>query len=86
MIDHSLLKPELTDEDIIAGCELAKKYRVASVCCTPSALLFVRKCLEGSGVNPTTVIGFPHGYNTTDTKVFEAEKIMEKCYEKKGKE
>jgi len=47
MIDHSLLKPELTDEDIIVGCEIAKKYKVASVCCSPSALPLVRTRLEG---------------------------------------
>ena len=77
MIDHSLLKPELTDEDIIAGCEIAKKYKVASVCCSPSALPLVRTRLEGSGVNSTTIIGFPHGYNRTDTKVFEAGKAID---------
>jgi deoxyribose-phosphate aldolase len=73
MIDHSLLRPELTEEDIKKGCETAKKYDVATVCCAPSALPLVVKLLKGSSVRPTTVIGFPHGYNKTETKVFEAE-------------
>ncbi len=76
MIDHSLLKPELMEEDIIAGCELAKKYDVATVCCSPAALPLVVKQLTGSGVKPSTVIGFPHGYNRTETKVFEAERAI----------
>ena len=45
MIDHSLLRPELTEEDIIRGCEIAKEYKAATVCCGPSALLLVKKHL-----------------------------------------
>ena len=77
MIDHSLLRPELTEEDIRKGCEIAVKYNVATVCCNPSDLVLVTKLLEGSDVKPTTVIGFPHGYNTTETKKFEAERAIE---------
>jgi len=76
MIDHSLLKPELTEDEIIRGCEVAKKYDVASVCCAPAALSLVVKQLKGSDVKPTTVIGFPHGYNKTETKVCEAEQAI----------
>lgn len=76
MIDHSLLKPELTEAEIIHGCNIAKKYQVASVCCPPAALPLVVKQLAGSGVRPTTVIGFPHGYNRTETKVFEAQQAI----------
>ncbi|KPL07324.1 deoxyribose-phosphate aldolase, partial [candidate division BRC1 bacterium SM23_51] len=36
MIDHSLLRPELTEEDVHKGCQIAKKYKVATVCCRPS--------------------------------------------------
>jgi len=82
MIDHSLLKPQLTDEEIIAGCEVAKKYDVASVCCPPFALATVAKLLEGTDIRPSTVIGFPHGYNKTETKAFEAEQaIKDGCIE-----
>jgi deoxyribose-phosphate aldolase len=73
MIDHSLLRPELTDSDVIMGCEIAKKYNVATVCCTPAAVKIAKKALAGSGIKVTTVVGFPNGYSTTETKVFEAE-------------
>lgn len=76
MIDHSLLRPELTDEEIIRGCEIAKKYDTATVCCGPSAVAMVKKCLKGSNIKPTTVIGFPHGYSKTETKVFEAKQAV----------
>jgi deoxyribose-phosphate aldolase len=76
MIDHSLLRPELTDEDIRKGCETARKYKVATVCCRPSEVASVKKLLEGSDIKTTTVVGFPHGYNKTETKVFEAEQAI----------
>lgn len=76
MIDHSLLRPELTEEEIIQGCQIAKKYNTAAVCCSPSAMALVKKHLAGSDVKPTTVVGFPHGYNKTETKVFEAEQAI----------
>jgi deoxyribose-phosphate aldolase len=77
MIDHSLLRPNLTDDDIRAGCVLARKYGVASVCCAPSQVSLVKEALAGSDVLVSTVIGFPHGYNATATKVFEAERAMD---------
>jgi deoxyribose-phosphate aldolase len=72
MIDHSLLRPQLTTEDVIEGCAIAKKYKVASVCVKPCDIVTAKKELEGTDVLVTTVIGFPHGANTTATKVFEA--------------
>ncbi|MHC4242995.1 MAG: deoxyribose-phosphate aldolase [Planctomycetota bacterium] len=77
MIDHSLLRPELTEEDVRKGCEIAKKYKVATVCCRPSEVVLVKQLLQGSDVKTTTVVGFPHGYNRTETKVFEAEQAIE---------
>jgi deoxyribose-phosphate aldolase len=76
MIDHSLLRPELTEEDVRRGCEIAKKYKVATVCCRPSEVILVKQLLEGSDVKTTTVVGFPHGYNKTETKVFEAQQAI----------
>ena len=72
MIDHSLLNPSLTDSEIIEGCGIAKEYGVASVCCRPSDVILAKKCLDGSDVLVTTVIGFPHGSTTTRSKVFES--------------
>ncbi len=71
MIDHSLLRPELTEEVVRKGCEIAKKYKTATVCCTPSDVAMVKDILEGSGVKTTNVISFPHGYDKTESKVFQ---------------
>ena len=71
-IDHSLLKPELDDAFIEAGCRLAAEYDVASVCVRPADVKRARAILDGSAVAVGTVIGFPHGSSTTATKVFEA--------------
>ena len=76
MIDHSLLRPELTEGDVRNGCEIAKKYKVATVCCRPSEVALVKQLLQDSDVKTTTVVGFPHGYNKTETKVFEAEQAI----------
>ncbi len=75
-IDHSLLRPELTEAEVIAGCELAKKYNVASVCVKPYHVPLAKKQLEGTQVAVGTVVGFPHGSNTTETKVAEANQAI----------
>lgn len=77
MIDHSLLKPQLSDEMIRSGCRLAAEYGCASVCARPTDLPLVARELAGSRVLVSTVIGFPHGSNRTDVKVFEAERALE---------
>ena len=77
MIDHSLLKPELNADDVLKGCEIAKKYDTASVCVKPCDLPIVAVALAGTAVKLSTVIGFPHGSNRTDVKVFEAERAMD---------
>ena len=71
-IDHSLLKPELDDAFIEAGCRLAATYDVASVCVRPRVVERARDLLSGSTVAVGTVVGFPHGSSRTETKVFEA--------------
>jgi len=73
MIDHSLLNPTMTDEDIISGCEIAKKYDVASVCVKPTFVEMSWDILKDTDVKVSTVIGFPHGSNLTEVKVYEAE-------------
>ena len=70
-IDHSLLKPEMTRAEVQAGCEIAKKYDVASVCCKPADVQFCVELLKGTDVEVGTVVGFPHGSSATETKVFE---------------
>jgi len=76
MIDHSILRPDLTRDDVMRECEIAKRYHVATVCCRPTDLRLAKDCLAGSDVKVTTVIGFPHGSQTTATKVFEAEQAI----------
>lgn len=70
-IDHSLLHPTMTDEDLNAGLAVAKKYGTATVCIKPYAVKHAAEILNGSDVGVCTVIGFPHGSNTTDLKVIE---------------
>jgi deoxyribose-phosphate aldolase len=76
MIDHSLLNPTLASDDLDAGCLLARRYDVASVCILPYALARCADLLRGSTVQPSTTIGFPHGGNTTAVKVAEAERAL----------
>jgi deoxyribose-phosphate aldolase len=73
MIDHSLLDPVLTDQEMEAGCRLAVQYDVASACVKPYFLKRCAELLAGSAVAPGTVLGFPHGGHTTAAKVAEAE-------------
>jgi len=77
VIDHSLLRPELTEADVIAGCELAARYHLASVCVKPADVALAASVLKGSDVAVGTVIGFPHGSSTTATKVFEAREALD---------
>ncbi len=76
MIDHSLLRPELTPEDVVEGCAVARKYDTATVCCAPADVALCRRELAGSDVKVAAVVGFPHGYSTTAAKVFEAERAI----------
>jgi deoxyribose-phosphate aldolase len=71
-IDHSLLRPELTEAEVIAGCELARRYQVASVCAKPCHVKLAARQLAGSDVAVGTVVGFPHGNSTATSKAAEA--------------
>lgn len=77
MIDHSLLRPDMTTEEIKDGCRIAKEYDVASVCVKPTEVDVCIEELKGTDVMVTTVIGFPHGSNITEVKVFETLKSIE---------
>lgn len=73
MIDHSILHPTMTDEDLKRECEVAKKYDVASVCVKPYAVKQAVQQLKGSDVLVGCVIGFPAGNSAIEVKVFETE-------------
>ena len=77
VIDHSLLRPELTEADVLAGCELAARYHVATVCVKPCHVKLAREALVDSDVLVSTVVGFPHGSNLTAIKVTEAQQAMD---------
>ena len=77
VIDHSLLRPELTEAEVISGCELARTYHVATVCVKPCHVRLASGLLSGSDVAVSTVIGFPHGGTTTSVKVFEANEAID---------
>ena len=76
MIDHSLLKPTMTVDDLESGCQLALEYDVASVCILPYYLKRCAELLSGSTVQASTTIGFPHGGHTTAIKRAEAEQAL----------
>jgi deoxyribose-phosphate aldolase len=71
MIDHALLRPELTDADIRRGCAVAAQYQVISACVRPSDVPLAAELLAGTGVLVGTVIGFPHGAVATRIKAAE---------------
>ena len=76
MLDHSVLQPWLTEEDIRSGCRLALKYSTASVCARPCDVPVLKEMLGGSPVRVCTVIGFPHGAHTTAVKAAEAQEAL----------
>lgn len=73
-IDHTLLKPGATEADVIRICKEAAAHQFASVCINPCHVALAKKLLKGSGVKVCTVIGFPLGANTSETKAFETER------------
>jgi deoxyribose-phosphate aldolase len=75
-IDHSLLRPELAEADVVAGCVLAHHYHVAAVCVKPCHVKLAKKLLIGSDVEVGAVVGFPHGRLTIATKVFETQEAV----------
>ncbi|HJB79298.1 MAG TPA: deoxyribose-phosphate aldolase [Candidatus Nosocomiicoccus stercorigallinarum] len=70
-IDHTLLKPDTTVEDIKKICEEAKEYNFFSVCINPSYVKLSKELLDGSDTKVCTVIGFPLGATTSEVKSFE---------------
>ncbi len=78
MIDHTALKADTTREQIETLCQEAKQYQFASVCVNPTWVETAAALLAGSGVDVCTVIGFPLGANTPETKAFETNDAIRK--------
>jgi deoxyribose-phosphate aldolase len=76
MIDHTLLKPEATHDQIAQLCYEARKFGFASVCVNPTNVKLCAQLLEGSGVPVCTVVGFPLGATPTEVKVFETQQAI----------
>ena len=76
MIDHTLLKPEATRKDIEALCREAAEYKFASVCVNPTWVAACARLLQGSGVKVCSVVGFPLGATTADTKGYETRRVI----------
>ncbi|MGM0867523.1 MAG: deoxyribose-phosphate aldolase [Bacillota bacterium] len=77
MIDHTLLKPEATRQQIETLCQEANEYNFFSVCVNPTWVSTAKELLNGSGVKVVTVIGFPLGATTPKTKAFETQNAIE---------
>lgn len=78
MIDHTLLKPDASDQEILRLCQEAKRYGFASVCVNPTHVQLAAQSLAGTEVKVCTVIGFPLGASTYETKVFELKDAINK--------
>jgi deoxyribose-phosphate aldolase len=76
MIDHSLLRPELTTAEVRQGCAVAAQRRTASVCVRPGDVELAAAILAGTGVLVGSVAGFPHGSTTTALKVAETRALV----------
>jgi deoxyribose-phosphate aldolase len=77
MIDHSLLHPTMTDDEIRDGLQLARDYNVAAACIKPYSIPTAKDVLRGSDVKICAVIGFPHGNSTSHIKVLEAKEAVD---------
>ena len=76
-IDHTILKPDATTEDVKRFCSEAKKFGFASVCVSPCNAALVSKELKGTAVNTCVVVGFPLGSTTKEVKAFETKQAIE---------
>ena len=76
MIDHTVLKPDASQDQIAQLCHEARKYSFASVCVNPANVKLCAQLLKGSGVPVCTVVGFPLGATPTEVKVFEAQQAV----------
>ena len=75
-IDHTLLKPDASEDQIRKVCDEAKKHQFASVCVNPSYIKLVAEQLAGSGVAPCVVVGFPLGATTPEVKADETNTVV----------
>ncbi len=75
LIDHSILQPTYTDDDLKRECAVAIKYNTATVCVKPYHTSMAAELVRGTDVGVCAVIGFPHGNSPISSKVFETEYV-----------
>jgi deoxyribose-phosphate aldolase len=76
MMEHPVLRPELTEEEVRTGCEIARQYAIAAVTVRPSDVDLAVGWMKGSGVAVASVVGYPHGCSTTSVKLYETRDLL----------
>lgn len=76
MMEHPVLRPELTEEEVHTGCEIARQYRIAAVTVRPSDADLAVEWMRGSGVAVASVVSYPHGCSTTSVKLYETRDLL----------
>jgi len=76
MMEHPVLRPEFSEEEVQTGCEIAKQYRIAAVTVRPSDTDLAVEWMKGSGVAVASVVGYPHGCSTTSVKLYETRDLL----------
>lgn len=76
MIEHPVLRPELSEEEVQTGCEIARQYRIATVTVRPADADLAVEWMKGSGVAVGSVVGYPHGSSTTSVKLYETRDLL----------
>ena len=76
LIEYALIRPELSEEDVARGCEIAKQYGITSVILRPSDVDLAVRWITGSGVRAGAVVSAPHGYSGTAAKLYEARDLL----------
>jgi deoxyribose-phosphate aldolase len=76
MMEHPVLRPELSEEEVRTGCEIARQYAIAAVTVRPSDADLSVEWMKGSGVAVGSVVGYPHGCSTTSVKLYETRDLL----------
>jgi deoxyribose-phosphate aldolase len=76
MMEHPVLRPELSQEEVHTGCEIARQYSIAAVTVRPSDVDLAVDWMRGSGVAVASVVSYPHGSSTTSVKLYETRDLL----------
>jgi deoxyribose-phosphate aldolase len=76
MMEHPVLQPELSEEEVHTGCEIARQYRIAAVTVRPSDADLAVSWMRGSGIVVGSIVSYPHGSSTTSVKLYETRDLI----------